>query len=301
MRKKAKKRHTSFDTLCTVLITLLVVAIVFVFTYSWRTLGFSSHTVSYSSAETDIIGSLPEDRKFDKGDEVVVRAGSFTREDYTFVGWKDVNNVTGYTGSVLPNGTVFVMPDGDVAFEAVWKETAPVIEEDNTETTDDTTEVFYKKDGKDYVNVRSDYNYTSEVVTKVTKSNTEIHYSGKSETVYDEDDYTNYTWYYVTIPDLNEEGWIRSDMLSKKADSKSKEKSFVKSSKVEVLSLYKEADSSSDIIGEVEDDETILYFNGESEKTTDKNGNSVTWYLVKDSSTGRSGWTKYTNLEAFEN
>ena len=304
MRKKAKRRSTSFDTFCTVLITLLIVAIVFVILYGWRTLGFSSYTVSYSTEYTDITGVLPDDRKFEPGDEVVVRAGSFTKENYTFVGWKDVDNSIEYSSAILENGVVFIMPESDVTLEAVWEENTKAEENkennDTSSSSESNVEIFFKKDGKDYINVRADHNYTSEVVTKVTDKDTEIRYSGKSENVYDEDDYTTYTWYYVTIPELKKEGWIRSDMLSKKGCADDEE-SFLKSSKIEVLSLYKNPDSSSDIIAEIDDDETILYFNGETDETTDKNGKKVTWYLVEVSNSKRSGWVKFEDLDAFEN
>lgn len=304
MRKKAKRRNTSFDTFCTVLITLLIVAIVFVVLYGWRTLGFSSYTVSYSTEYTDITGVLPDDRKFEPGDEVVVRAGSFTKENYTFVGWKDVDNSIEYSSAILENGVVFIMPESDVTLEAVWEENTKAEENkennDNSSSSESNVEIFFKKDGKDYINVRADHNYTSEVVTKVIDKDTEIRYSGKSENVYDEDDYTTYTWYYVTIPELKKEGWIRSDMLSKKGGADDEE-SFLKSSKIEVLSLYKNPDSSSDIIAEIDDDETILYFNGETDETTDKNGKKVTWYLVEVSDSNRSGWVKFEDLDAFEN
>lgn len=305
MRKKAKRRSTSFDTFCTVLITLLLVAIVSVVLYGWRTLGFSSYTVSYSTEETDISGILPEDRKFEAGDEVVVRAGTFKREGYTFLGWKDVDNAIEYKGALLENGVVFIMPDSDVILEAVWEETTEPQELTKTEENSKTSasepefEIFFKKDGKDYVNVRADYSYTAEVVTKVVDNDTEIRYSGKSKNVYDEDDYTTYTWYFVTIPELKEEGWIRSDMLSKKGGNNKKE-NFLKSSDIEVLSVYRSPDSSSDIISEIDNDETILYYNGEKEEVTDKNGKKVTWYLVEMSDSKRSGWVKYDELDAFE-
>lgn len=314
MRKSSKKKNSGrFQTLFTVLVTLLVVAIVIVFIYAWHILGFSSYSVSYSSSYSDIAGIFPEKRNFNSGDEVVVRAGSITRQGSEFIGWRDVHGVIESTGGILENGTVFIMPKNDVLLEAVWDD--DLENEQDSENSDDLTDetassetseavIYYKKSGKDYINVRSSYNYNSEVVTKISDSDMKIEYYGKSENLYDEDDRTTYTWLFVKIPELEKEGWIRSDMLSKEPDSEKAETTksdiYLKSANHDSIKMYKEADSASDVLENIEDDEITLLFKGETKNTTESDGNTVTWYLIENSSSGKTGWIEKDKLQQFE-
>ncbi len=315
-RTTKKKKQKPFQTLYTVVITLFFVAIVFVFGYAWNTLGFGTHTVSYQTQDTDVTGALPERRRFEKGDEVVVRAGVISRKDYSFAGWKDINGVIENSGEILKNGTVFIMPDKDVLFEAVWEEESITGAQNDVDTNSDTSsktndKIYLKKSGKDYINVRKDPDHDSDVVTKVSDSKTEIHYTGKSESVFSEDDNKSYTWYYVSIPSLDEEGWIRSDMLSKASGNSSKEdnadddktegkstktETYLKSMKYDAISLYKEADSSSGLVARIDDDEASLYFNGKTEETKDTDGNTITWYFV-ETDQGEGGWVQKSRIE----
>lgn len=306
MKQKSKnKKRNFFRTLCTVLVTLLFAAIIGVFSYAWKTLGLSSHTVSYSSTDSDVTGILPEERKFESGDEVVVRAGSLNKPNSTFLGWKDVNNSIQSSAAILANGTVFIMPDKDVVLEPVWEENKQT--QDNTQTpkkennsSAENKEIYIKKDGKDYINIRSSYGHDAQIVTKVYDSDTEMEYSGKSETVYDEDDLKSYTWYYVSIPAEDKEGWVRSDMVSKPSESSQEDETYLKASKYETITMYEEADSSSGVIEKIDNDETALYFSGKTKETEDENGNTTSWYYMKNSDTGESGWIEKEKLEHVE-
>ena len=260
MKQKSKnKKRNFFRTLCTVLVTLLFAAIIGVFSYAWKTLGLSSHTVSYSSTDSDVTGILPDERKFESGDEVVVRAGSLNKPNSTFLGWKDVNNSIQSSAAILANGTVFIMPDKDVVLEPVWEENKQT--QDNTQTpkkennsSAENKEIYIKKDGKDYINIRSSYGHDAQIVTKVYDSDTEMEYSGKSETVYDEDDLKSYTWYYVSIPAEDKEGWVRSDMVSKPSESSQEDETYLKASKYETITMYEDAYSSSGVIEKIDND-----------------------------------------------
>ncbi len=310
-KKNKQKRNTFFQTLFTVLVTLLVVAVITVISYGFRTLGFSAHTVSYTSAETESVGILPEKRQFEKGDEVVVRAGNISKKDSVFLGWKDVNSVIASApNGVLENGAVFIMPDKDVVLEAVWEEKASSSDNESPNPTDKTStgsssskEIFHKRADKDYINIRSDYGHDSEVVTKIRSSDTELEYSGKSHDLFDEDDQKTYTWYYVTVPSDDSEGWVRSDMLDsnekdKSTDSSNDEKydTYIKSDKYDIISMFEEPDSSSKVVEKITDDKTELYFTNKTKKTEDSDGKTTTWYNV-DSQSGKSGWVQSQKVE----
>lgn len=323
MRKKSRNRHHSgFSTLLAVLVTLLIVGIVGVVVYGWHALGFSSYSVSYSSPDTDIIGAFPDKRNFDAGDEVVVRAGSISKKDSEFLGWKDVHGVIEGIGEVLENGAVFTMPEHDVLLEAVWEEEDKASDKksDNKKSgSDDKGDIYVKKPEKDYINVRSTYTYDCELVAKITDGDTQIKHTGKIEEVYDEDDLKTYSWYEVTIPSLDKEGWIRSDMLTKytgsaKSDSEdsdseesensdseeTKEVIYVKSSSYNSIRMYEEPDIDSEVIEKVTDDELALYFRDDTKKTTDDEGETTTWYFVEDSETGNTGWIQGDRLQKVE-
>ncbi len=306
MKQKRRSKKT-FGTLYTVLVTLLFAAIIVVVLYAWRTLGLSAHSVSYSSTESDVVGTLPEKRDFEAGDEVVVRAGSFTRKDYTFAGWKDVNGAIANNTGTLENGAVFIMPDSDVVLEPIWEAAEPAPTEETTTTKDSKSNVsvYTKKEGKDYINIRSTYGYDGKVVTKVSDSDTKIEYSGKSESIYDDDDKKTYTWYYVNIPSKEKEGWVRSDMLSEtsssssasSSSSNSSDETYVKSQKYDSVSLYQSADANSETVSTIDNEETALIFTGKTKDAENSSGNTVTWYFVKDSSTGKSGWIEKSKIQ----
>lgn len=304
-KRKTKK---PFGTVYTVLVTLIIAAIIGVVIYAWNVLGFSAHSVSYSTSDSGVSGILPEERDFKAGDEVVVRAGSVSRIGYEFVGWSDVNGAIANNPGTLENGAVFIMPDADVVLEPVWEAIESEEEDDDEASKSESsasgkksnTAIYAKKDGKDYINIRSTYGYDGEVVTKVSDSDTKIEYSGKSQTVYDEDDLKNYTWYYVSIPSKDKEGWVRSDMVtevSSGSKSSSDEESYVKSDSYDTISLYESADSDSEVRAEIDDDETALIFTGKTKDAENSSGKTVTWYYVKDSSTGISGWVEKSKIQ----
>lgn len=309
MRERPKKKQAGFyGTLRTVLVTLLLVAIVWVISLAWNTLGKKTCEVSYTIAETGYTGSAPATRKFEPGDEVVVRAAELELNGKKIIGWRDTTGVVDYVSDVFKNGTVFIMPEDDVVFEAVWEEETEPEENDDSTTSekDDGKEIFYISAGKDYVNVRDNHGYDSKVIAKISDSSTKIEYSGKYEEVYDEDEEKSYDWYYVSIPSKDIKGWIRSDLLSKssgssssseKGGSSSSGEKYLKSHKYDVALMYKEADSSSGVVEKIEDEETIFYFNNKSEDVTDDNGTKTTWYYVKNSSSGKSGWVDSKRLE----
>lgn len=201
---------------------------------------------------------------------------------------------------------MFIMPDADVVLEPVWEaaESAPEADDSEKKSSDKKSSeksgvtVFTKKESKDYINIRSTYGYDGEVVTKVSDNSTELEYSGKSESIYDEDDLKTYTWYYVSIPSKDKEGWVRSDMLSggeSDADDKDGD-SYVKSEEYDSVALRESADADAEVRAEVEDDETELIFTGKTKESEDKNGKTTVWYYVKDSSTGSSGWVEKSKL-----
>lgn len=310
MKKNTQKKKSPkpFHTLLTVLVTVLVISVAGVFWYGWHTLGFSSYAVSYSSSDSDVIGKFPEKRNFEAGEEVVVRAGAFSRPSYKFIGWKDVNGVIESTGGTLENGTVFIMPKNDVVLEAVWEEEnnaeETVSSQENTspakkDSAKDKPTIFIKKENKDYINVRSSYGYDSEVVTKISDSDTEIEYSGKSENLYDEDDLKTYTWYFVNIPSLNKEGWIRSDMLTELSDS-SDSNVYLMSSKYNSVTMYEDPDTVSDAVEKITDNETSLYFLGETDKSKSSDGDTVEWYLMENNESGKTGWVQKDRLQKVE-
>ncbi len=305
---RKKRRNNSYNTICTILGTLLVVAIVWVISLAWNTIGKKVNEVSYSAGETEFAGSLPASRKFEPGDEVVVRAAEFSAADKEFVGWKDANDVLDYASDILVNGTVFIMPEADVLLEAVWEDDTAADDTVASNTasgkSDSNAEIYHINAGKDYVNVRDNHGYDSKVIAKISDTDVDIEYNGEFEEVYDEDDEKSYDWYFVEIPSKDIEGWIRSDLLTK-ASSKSASKSdstesaeeddsngekYLKSHKYDVALMHEDANSSSDVLEKIEDDETILYFNNKSEETTDSDGDTTTWYFVKNSESGKSGW-----------
>lgn len=315
---KKKRKNSSYNTICTILGTLLVVAVVWVISLAWNTLGRKTNEVSYSAGENEIVGSVPATRKFEPGDEVVVRAAEISMSGKEFAGWKDANGVLDVASDILVNGTVFIMPETDVVLEAVWEEDSKTDEDDaaseNTTSgkTDSDAEIFYINAGKDYVNVRNNHGYDSNVIAKISDTNTKIEYNGKYEAVYDEDEGKSYDWYYVEIPSKDIKGWIRSDLLSKASEKTSKTdtdnstvadddgEKYLKSHKYDVALMHENADSSSDVIEKIEDEETILYFNNQSKETTDSDGDKTTWYFVKNSESGNSGWVNAKRLEHAE-
>ena len=214
-KKTKKKTYSLYKLILTALITALSVGGICLIIYAWNLFGFSSHEVYYTSDSSNIIGSFPASRKFRPGDEVVVRAGSISRRNYRFIGWKDKNNVIENSGGIFEGGHVFIMPDGDVCFEAVWEEINPNNDDPDTPSSPQSSEplIFNKVKNKDYINLRSSCDYNGEVLAEISDSDIDIEYYGKSQSIYDESSETVYIWYFVKIPSLNEEGWIRSDML----------------------------------------------------------------------------------------
>ncbi len=331
MKKRAsgRRKKSSYDTIVTIISTLLVVAIVWVISLAWSTLGRHSISVSYTAGTTDFIGAVPSTRKFEPGEEVVVRAGDISKSGTKFLGWKDVNGVIGYAEDILVNGAVFKMPEADVVLEAVWEgeNAIPANSEAVTENTpadasseapadtSDTTVIYKINSGTDSINVRDKHGYDSKVIAKISDSSVKIEYSGKYEELYEEESDKTYDWYYVEIPSKNVSGWIRSDLItradnqagsettSSKASASSDDDSgekYLKSDKYDVALMYAEADDDSDIVEKIEDDEIILYFNNESEEITDEDGDKTTWYHVKNSSSGKTGWIDAKRLQEAE-
>ncbi len=301
-RPQKKKSSDAYQTFLTVLITLLSVAIILVLFYAWRALGISSHTVTYTSNQGGIIGTLPEVRQFDAGDEVVVRSGGISRKGYEFVGWRDVHGVIEATGGILENGSVFKMPKSDVLLEAVWEDLSGESPDATVDTPTETQEpesdkliaTFMKNPEKTYVNVRDNYGYEGEVVCKLSDSSMKVNYYGKAENLFDEDDQTTYTWFFVEIPDLKKEGWIRSDMLEDYEETK--EKVYVMASGRDEISLYEDADLNSDIKETVTDNEiTFTYKSKSTSETTD--GEEFEMYLVENNESGKTGWVKKSHLQ----
>lgn len=299
--RRPQKRKGS-DTLLTVLITLLSVAIVLVVFYAWRALGISSHTVTYTSNQGGIIGTLPEVRQFDAGEEVVVRSGGISRKGYEFVGWKDVHGVIKSTGGILENGAVFKMPKSDVLLEAVWEDPSGDMPDATEEITTETEEkeygdliaTFMKNPDKTYVNVRDNFGYEGEVVCKLSDSKMKVNYYGQAENVFDEDDQTTYTWFYVEIPDMNKKGWVRSDMLEDFAEIK--DKMYVMASSKDEISLYEDADLNSDIKETISDNEITFTYKSKTTTQTD-DGEEVEMYLVKNNDSGSTGWIRKSHLQ----
>lgn len=301
-RPQKRRNNDAYQTFLTVLITLLAVAIVLVLFYAWKALGISSHTVTYTSNQGGIIGALPEVRQFDAGDEVVVRSGGISRKGYEFVGWKDVHGVIEASGGILENGSVFKMPKSDVLLEAVWEDPTgemPDATENLTEESEDPDAktligTFMKNPDKTYVNVRDNYGYEGEVVLKLSDSKVKVNYYGKAENVFDEDDQTTYTWFYVEIPEMKKEGWVRSDMLEDYEEVK--ETIYVMASNREEISLYEDADLNSDIKETVSDNEiTFTYKSKTTTETTD--GDEVEMLLVENNESGNTGWVKKSHLQ----
>lgn len=301
-RPQKRKNGGSYQTFLTVLITLLSVAIVLVVFYAWKALGISSHTVTYTSNQGGIIGTLPEIRQFDIGEEVVVRSGGISRKGYEFVGWRDVYGVIESTGGILENGSVFKMPKSDVLLEAVWEDpsapvpdaTEEVIDEPKAEEGSHLVATFMKNPDKTYVNVRDNFGYEGEVVCKLSDSSMKVNYYGKAENLFDEDDQTTYSWFYVEIPDMNKEGWIRSDMLEDYEETK--EKIYVMVSGRDEIYLYEDADLNSDVKETVTDNEITFTYKSKSTSETD-DGEEVEMYLVENNDSGITGWVKKSHLQ----
>lgn len=307
--KTNKKKSSTYKIILAVLITTLVYSCIFLIVYGWNALKLSYHKVYYTSSQTDIIGIFPETRKFKPGEEVVVRAGSISKKDTDFIGWKDVDNVIQSSGGILENGAVFIMPDNDVHLETVWAD-------DNTKTKKlldsyavekpskkDEKATIFKIKGKDYVNLRSSSDYDSDVLAKISDPDIEIEYYGEHKDIYDEEEETTYTWYYVEVPSLGKGGWIRSDLLSEyKPESKkeSSQKIYLMSSKYDSIDMYKEADTSSKTIETIEDNEISLIFLDKTKKTTNDDGDTVIWYYIKNSETGNKGWIEKNKMQYIE-
>lgn len=316
--QKKKKKSNFYGTLCTVLTTLLIVAIIWVISLIFSTVGKKTYSVTYSAGEGEFVGTVPATRKFEPGDEVVVRLGDISASDKEMVGWRDLDGVIDYIDEILPVGTVFIMPEADVTLEVAWDDDVPKKTEANDNDSDDeksdsNAEIYYKQASKDYINVRDKHGYDSEVIAKISDGNTKIEYTGKYEEVYDEDEEKSYDWYFVKIPSKDIEGWIRSDLLTKSKSTESSDKKtetednsgsgekYLKSHKYDVALMREEPDSYSEVVEKIEDDETILYFNNLSEDVVDDDGDTVTWYHIKNSDSGKSGWVEAKRLQRVKN
>lgn len=310
--KTSKKKSSAYKIFLAVLITTLVYSFIALIIFGWNAFELSSHRVYYTSSQTDIIGIFPKNIKFRPGEEVVVRAGSISKKNTEFIGWKDVDNVIKGSGGILENGDVFIMPNADVHLETVWADentkTQKLVDSyavEKSSKKDENAKIFQIK-GTDYVNLRSSSNYDGDVITKISDPDTKIEYYGEHEEIYDEDDETTYTWYYVEVPSLGKGGWIRSDLLSeyksesKKESQKEKEKIYLMSSKYDSINMYKEADSSSKKVETIEDNEISLIFLDDTKKTTDDDGDTTTWYYIENSETGKKGWIEKNKLQYIE-
>ena len=157
--------------------------------------------------------------------------------------------------------------------------------------------------GQDHVNLRASCDYESDVLAKIDDSDIKIEYYGEHKDLHEEDEQTTYTWYYVKVPSLKKEGWIRSDLLSEysapKADD-SEEKTYLMSSEYDSIKMYEDADSSSKIIETIEDNEISLTFLDKTKKTTNDDGDTITWYYVKNSDTGKKGWIEKDKMQYIE-
>ena len=102
--------------------------------------------------------------------------------------------------------------------------------------------------------------------TLFVNSKVKVNYYGKAENVFDEDDQTTYTWFYVEIPEMKKEGWVRSDMLEDYEEVK--ETIYVMASNREEISLYEDADLNSDIKETVSDNEITFTYKAKTTTET---------------------------------
>lgn len=144
-----------------------------------------------------------------------------------------------------------------------------------------------RKNVEDILNIRSLPQHDSELVGEIKDKNEVLYYNGEVGKGLGSDG-TMHEWYRI-VSETGKAGWVRKDLVMVDLDAQSV-KCFRKG--VEgTLNIRSNPQYESELVGTVEDENEMLYFNGEVGQGFGSDGIMHEWYKIM-TETGKIGWVR---------
>ena len=144
-----------------------------------------------------------------------------------------------------------------------------------------------RKNVEDILNIRSLPQHDSELVGEIKDKNEVLYYNGEVGKGLGSDG-AMHEWYRI-VSETGKAGWVRKDLVMVDLDAQS-----VKCFRKEVegtLNIRSHPQYESELVGTVEDENEMLYFNGEVGQGFGSDGIMHEWYKII-TETGKKGWVR---------